>query len=108
MNLDQVFNAIGTRSPSFAGTFFDESGVLVVRLTRLEDSATTWQTVRDALSTRIRVDPMRGKLATGDTVVAPRGLRFEQAAVSFATLYQLKLRIADKVFQDDGTTFSRY
>ena len=105
MNIDPLFNAVSMRNPSFAGAFFNERGVMVVRLTRRADSTTTWQSVHDALASRIRTDPRRGKLAAEDTSVAPKGFGFEQAAASFTTLYQLKERIAARVFERDGTTF---
>lgn len=105
LTIDQVFNSIGTRVPSFAGAYFDSEGVLVVRLTRLADSAAAWAVLQDAMTKRARTDPRRGTLTPDASSIAPKGRRFEIAAVAFSKLFELKSRIEGKVFDSDDAVF---
>lgn len=105
LSIDQVFNDIGGRIPSFAGAYFDAQGLLVVRVTRLADTANAWEAVADAMTKRVHSDPKRGAAVVNEASFAPKGRRFEIADFPFTRLFELKNRIESKVFDSDDAVF---
>ena len=100
MNIDQAFLAISDRVPSFAGAYFDERGMLVVRLQSVADSASAWSALREALIARVRVDERRIAKPTADDQLIPNGRRVEQASVGFRQLYDLKEKLSASAFDN--------
>lgn len=96
-SIDEAFLGVSQEAKSFAGAYFDDEGVLVVRVASLADSAAAWAALREALVNRVRVD---GRVLPSPTDVdmIPKGRRVEPASVSFRDLYDLKQRLSLSVF----------
>ena len=101
LSVDEAFAGIAAQTKSFAGAYFDEKGVLVVRMVSLADSSLAWSALRQALIDRVRVDARSIGSFSADDQLIPHGRRVEQAAVAFQTLYDLKRRIAGSVFDSE-------
>ena len=100
-NIDEAFLQVADKVGAFAGAYFDEKGVLVVRLVDPADSLAAWSAVRQLLISRVRVDERRTPLLTSDEQLAPNGRRVERAATTFKQLHELKSRIGATVFDLD-------
>lgn len=86
---EQVFRALAKTAPSSAGFYYDEGGILVVRVRDSRDDAASLAFVRALMQQHPGYNPGAGRLA--------RGFRIERADFTFAELAAVRTAASDNV-----------
>ena len=83
---DEYWASFSEKVPAFAGLYFDQSGDLLVRLTRLEDSSVVVAALGGSGESLLARSPKRGGRAR---------LRFEIADKNFRELFEIKRAVSE-------------
>jgi hypothetical protein len=94
---DEHWAQVADRASAFAGLYFDESGDLIIRVTRMSDSLS----VMRALGEELLVILPRSPKSAGKAQV-----RFVHADANFRALYDIKRKISDEYANSVGIVSS--
>ncbi len=90
---DEHWAQVADRASAFAGLYFDESGDLIIRVTRMSDSLSVMRALGEELLAILPRSPKRAGKAQ---------VRFVHADANFRVLYDIKRKISDEYANGEG------